>query len=262
MNSYLAILKARILTLLQYRAAAFAGICTQIFWGIIYTMIFQAFYRGSGSAPISLEQAITFIWINQALIQLLPWNFDKEIQQQIRTGNVAYELIRPLDLYWLWFWRSLAHRMAPTVLRSIPLFILAGFFLGLSAPVSWTAGFLFIVSCLLGLWLASAITAIVVISMFWTVSGEGILRLMPSVTLLFSGLAVPLPLFPDWMQPFLSLQPLRGILDIPCRLYTGVIAASDAHYWLLFQFFWAIAFIIFGKWLMNRALRTLVIQGG
>ena len=35
MIRYLAILKARFAALFQYRAAALAGMCTQMFWGFI-----------------------------------------------------------------------------------------------------------------------------------------------------------------------------------------------------------------------------------
>lgn len=43
MTPYLAILSARFRTLLQYRAAAAAGFGTQLFWGLIRMMIFEAF---------------------------------------------------------------------------------------------------------------------------------------------------------------------------------------------------------------------------
>lgn len=263
MRSYLAILKCRMAALFQYRAAALAGLGTQIFWGVIKMMILTAFYAESTTLqPISLQQAITFIWLGQALLQLLPWNIDKEVEFQIRNGNVAYELVRPLDLYWLWFFRSIAMRFLPTLLRSIPIFILAGLFFGLSQPISWPAGIAFGCSVILSVLLSSAITCLIIISLFWTVSGEGILRLLPHTVMLLSGLVVPLPLFPEWMQPFLNLQPFRGIVDIPVRLYTGVIPVSDAPLFLAFQIAWIVVFLIAGVWLIRKALKRIVIQGG
>lgn len=263
MNSYLAILKIRMKTLFQYRVAAFAGICTQLFWGIIQVMVFKAFYsETSVSAPISLSQAITFIWIAQALVQITPWTIDKEIEAQIRSGNVAYELIRPLHLYGLWFARSFALRFAPAALRCMPIFIIAGLFLDLKAPISWEAGVAFSFSVVLALFLGAAITTLVIISLFWTISGDGILRLTPHIAVLFSGIVVPLPLFPHWMQPFLNLQPLRGIMDIPCRLYTGVIPTAEALYYLFFQLAWILIFVYFGQRLMKWASHKFIIQGG
>ena len=53
MRPYLAILRARYLMLLQYRAAALAGVGTQFFWGFIRTMILWAFYAASDTDPPS-----------------------------------------------------------------------------------------------------------------------------------------------------------------------------------------------------------------
>ena len=46
---YVAMLGARFRMLLQYRAAAFAGFATQLFWGAIELMIFAAFYAAHRS---------------------------------------------------------------------------------------------------------------------------------------------------------------------------------------------------------------------
>jgi ABC-2 type transport system permease protein len=263
MKAFLAILKIRMKVIFQYRAAAFAGVSTQFFWGVILVMIYRAFYENSDAPqPISLSQAISFIWIGQSLIQMIPWSIDKEIEEEVRNGNVAYALVRPIDMYGLWFARSFALRTVPTLMRFAPIFAFGGLFFGLSAPISLEAGIAFVISVFFALILSSAISSLILISLFWTVSGEGVQRLMPHFTLFFSGMIVPLPLFPSWMQPILNVQPFRGVMDIPCRLYTGVIPTSEALYYFGFQIIWALVFVLFGQWLLKRALKSFVIQGG
>lgn len=263
MNPYQAIFKCRSALLFRYRTAAIAGFCTQIFWGILKVMILSAFYaHASSSQPISLSQAIAFIWLGQSLLLLLPWNVDKDIEFQIKNGDVSYELIRPLNLYWLWFSRSLSLRVAPTFFRFVPLFLVALLFFDLSYPASWLAGLAFSISLVLAVLLSSTITTLVMISFFWTISGEGIQRLLPHLMIFLSGMTVPLPLFPEFLQPFLSAQPFRGLIDIPCRLYTGVIPVNEAMYYFGFQALWTGLFFIAGRWLINLALKRVVIQGG
>ncbi len=122
LRPYFAIFSARFLMMLQYRAAALAGIATQFWFGAIMIMALSAFYTGDrGSAPITLAEAITYVWLGQAFLGLLPWNVDPEIALMMRTGNVAYERLRPLDTYFYWFARAMAWRVAATLLRSIPL---------------------------------------------------------------------------------------------------------------------------------------------
>ena len=116
LRPYQAIVSARFRTLLQYRAAALAGFATQLFWGLIRVMIFEAFFRSTSTQqPMDLADVVTYIWLGQAFFVLLPWNVDRDIQALIRSGAVSYELLRPLDLYTLWFSRALAWRTAPTL---------------------------------------------------------------------------------------------------------------------------------------------------
>ena len=100
MKAYRAILVSRFLTLLQYRAAAMAGVGTQLFFGLVRVMIYDGFYRSSSTPqPMTSEQVITYIWLGQAVLMLVMLDVDREIAAMIRTGNVAYEMTRPLDLY-------------------------------------------------------------------------------------------------------------------------------------------------------------------
>lgn len=263
MSGYLAIFCIRAKALLQYRAAALAGLATQFFWALIYVMIFKAFYAStSAREPLSLAQTLTFVWIGQSIMPLLPWRSDKDIETQIRTGQVAYELIRPLHLYGVYFAKSLALRLTPTLMRASPIWIIAGFFFDLQAPASPAACLGFIASVLFAALLSASISALAGITLFWTLSGDGIKRLLPHCASLLSGNLIPLLLFPSWMQGFLNLQPFRGIIDIPCRIYTGVISSHDIPLYLGFQLAWAFIFVCIGNLLLSRATHRIAIQGG
>lgn len=257
--------------LLQYRAAAIAGFGTQLFWGFIKVMVFVAFYASATSAqPMTFAEVLVYIWLGQALLALLPWNVDAEIAAQIRSGGVAYELLRPLDLYRFWFARTLAFRIAPTALRMLPMLAFTYLLLPLTpladwalpAPAGTLSGALFVVSALFTLLLSTAFTMLMHIVLIWTISGEGINRMMPGVVSILSGLVVPLPLFPDWLQGFLYWQPFRGMADVPFRIYSGHIAPAEAFAEIALQGGWVVLLVMFGMWLLRRARYRLVVQGG
>ena len=50
MNKYLSFFRLRFVNSLQYRSAAFAGIATQFFWGLMELLLFSAFYRAGDTA--------------------------------------------------------------------------------------------------------------------------------------------------------------------------------------------------------------------
>jgi ABC-2 type transport system permease protein len=263
MSAYLSVFRARFSMLLQYRAAALAGFGTQLFWGLIRVMIFDAFYRSTTAVqPMTYEQTVTYLWLIQAMLMLLTWRVDADIQAMIRDGTLAYELVRPADLYWLWFARSVAARTAPLLLRAIPMFVVAGLFLGLQAPASPAAAGAWLFSVGGAILLGSAITSLMAISLLWTIAGDGISRLVATLTMLFSGSLIPLPFFPEWAQGILNALPFRGLMDIPFRLYMGHLPAGEIVSLLAHQLGWTVALVLLGRWVLGRGLRRMVIQGG
>jgi len=263
MKAYLAVLSARFRMLLQYRAAALAGMGTQLFWGLIRVMIFEAFYRSAtGPHPMIFTEVVDYVWLGQAMFAILPWAIDPEIRTMVRSGTVVYELLRPLDLYSFWYGRGIASRVAPTLLRSVPLLCAAYLFFGLRMPPSPESAAAWGLSTLGALLLSGAIANLIHISLLWTVSGEGLVQLVQVGIFLFSGMIIPLPLFPDWAQPVLQFLPFGGLADLPFRLYTGHIPPGQV--WSVFarQLSWTLALVLIGRWLLARGTRRLVVHGG
>jgi len=262
-SAYWAIVSARFRVLLQYRAAAVAGFGTQLFWGLIRVMIFSAFFASTRSPqPMSREEVLTYVWLGQAMFALLSLGIDSDIQAMMRSGTVVYELLKPVDVYWVWFCRSAALRFVPTVMRGVPVMIVAGLFFQLRLPPS-PASALACAAALFGaLILASAMTTIMSVSLIWTISGLGVTRILPALIYTLSGIIIPIPFFPDWAQPVLHVLPFRHIVDTPFRLYLGHIPAGQAIPLLVQEAVWAAGLIMLGRWLLARGARRLVAQGG
>lgn len=266
MRALLSIVKVRFQLLLQYRAAAMAGLVTQIFFGGIFVMIFDAFYRSSTGVtmPMTYQETVTYIWLGQAFLGLLPWNGDREVQKMIRTGGVAYELLRPLDLYGYWYARIFAQRIAGTLLRCVPLLIVASLLpapYGLLTPKSPMHLFYMVISMLIAVLLGCAMSNLITIAVLFTI-GDGIDRLFPAVVMFFSGMVIPIPLFPDWSQIIFRVLPFSGLTDTAYRYYLGMYGSGDFLISCLHGVFWTIILIGFGQWLVLRAGKRIVVQGG
>lgn len=266
MIAYLSFFRMRFLTLIQYRAAALAGVGTQWMFGMMKVLVLWAFYASSGaSQPMSFSQAATYVWMGQAMLGVLPWNVDREIMTSVLTGQVAYELARPLDLYSMWFARTLAMRTAPTLLRAAPQFLIAlalvpgPYKMALPAP----AGFLaWLVSMACAALLSAAVTNFMHALTLFTVRGEGVVRFLPTLVLFFSGMVVPLRLLPDWAQTAAMLQPFAGLMDLPSQLFSGSLAPQSALWIVPAQLGWAAAFIACGRTLIRLGLRRVCVAGG
>jgi ABC-2 type transport system permease protein len=272
MQAYSSLFFARFALLLQYRGAAFAGVATQLFWGLVKIMVLKAFFSHTSSAqPITFSEVIGYVWLGQAFIMaLIPWSGDKDVQASIHSGAVGYDLLRPVDLYNFWFTRALAMRIAPLVLRALPILSITMLILPLVGLTEWALAFppsaaalvAFGLSFIGAILLSAALTMLLTVSMMWTISGEGVNTIVPTLVIIGSGLVVPLPLFPEWMKPLLHLLPFSGLFDQPLRLFTGNLPPPAIWGVLLHQGIWIAIMVGLGRFLVSRGIHKLVIQGG
>lgn len=270
---YRSLFVSRFQLMLQYRGAAVAGFITQCWWGGIKVMVLAAFYTAStvaAQAPITLSQAITYTWIGQAALALLPWMGDPDVANAVRTGAVSYDRLRPLDFYLLWYSRAAGWIAARVVPRAAMLVTFAAVLMpllgfeewSLQPPSSLEAAVFFVVSVGLALMLSAAMVMLINIGVVASMNHRGVNAIVGPVVIVFSGNLLPLSLFPDGMQTALLLQPLAGLLDIPVRIYFGALQGPGALGGLGLQLFWLTVLVMVGRWWLGRCLRALEVQGG
>ena len=265
---YLAVLAARFSLMLQYRTAALAGFVTQCWWGIIKIMVLAAFYAGGADQPITLSQAITYVWLGQAFLALLPWQADADISIAAETGNVGYERLRPVDTHVLWLMRAIAWRVANATLRAVPMFGIAALLLpviGLRAwawqpPATLLASLMFALSITLTVLLSSTFTVLLNCAVV-ALKTRRASNLAPLFVNSLSGMVVPLVLLPAWAQGFLFWQPFAGLVDIPYRIYFGNLAGNAAFAGLFAQALWTCVFFVLGRAWLSRVMNRIDMQG-
>jgi len=95
MKSYLSYFKLKFTIGLQYRAAALAGISTQIFFGLVYILVYVAFYESDASSiPMPLNELVNFLWLNQAFFAIVYlWYKDKDILNMIKLVTLLMNYV-------------------------------------------------------------------------------------------------------------------------------------------------------------------------
>lgn len=90
---------------LQYRAAVLGAILKGFLWSMMEILGYLAIYRvGGDSLPMELSRTVSYVWAHESFFVLFSVVFgDGEIYSAIRTGEVAYDLARPVGLYGRWF---------------------------------------------------------------------------------------------------------------------------------------------------------------
>ena len=156
MRPFFSMLKMRFINSMQYRAAAWAGVMTQFFWGFMELLLYLTLSRENPTAfTMTLPQLTSYLWLRQAFFAMfLLWSVDQDILDMIMNGDVAYEVIRPVSLYSLWFARNLGSRASKVALRCVPILVVSLILpkpYWLSLPPDLFSGIGFVVS-IIALW--------------------------------------------------------------------------------------------------------------
>ena len=267
MKSYLAYFKLKFLTGIQYRTAALAGICTQAFFGFVHVSLYIAFYEsGSSDLPMELNQLISYIWLGQALFALVYlWYKDKEILGMIKSGNIAYELCRPQDLYFMWAAKIMGDRLSTAALRFLPVILFAvmlpkPYNLDLTTTLPFLL--LFLVSIILSIMLMLCLTLLYHVICLFTLDEKGVVNIFMIISDILSGLIIPIPFFPSFLQNISNILPFRYITDFPFRLYVQHISIQDGLIGIVIQIAWIIILLFLGRYITKKALEKAVVQGG
>ena len=267
MKSYLSYFKLKYKTGLQYRAAAFAGVFTQFFFGLIYVSIYIAFYSSGGkNLPMSLNEVVSYVWLEQAFFALIYIiHRDKEILGKITNGNLSYELVRPQNLYFMWFFKIYGEKLSNVTLRFLPVLIISvilpkPYNLVLNLDISVIL--LFLLTLIISSFLVTSIILIYHILCMFTLDSKGVISIFMTTSDLLSGLVIPIPFFPKLLQKILNFLPFRYVGDFPFRLYTGNINLNFALKGISIQIIWILVLIFLGNVLTKKALKKAVIQGG
>lgn len=266
-RKYATYFRIRFTSGLQYRAAAMAGVATQFAWGFLTVLLYKAFWEADPEAfPMGIAQVTSYMWLRQAFLALFnSWTVDGSILSDITGGNIAYELVRPMNLYALWFTKNISMRAANVTLRFLPVLIVAALVpapYGMSLPAGIPAALGFLATMFLGAFVTCALVMFIYIFTMFTMQPMGVRMVFNAVTDFCSGNLVPLPFFPPALAAVLEFTPFAAMQNVPFRIYSGHIAGWDILRHMGLQALWLVVLVLSGSLLMKKALKRAVIQGG
>jgi ABC-2 type transport system permease protein len=180
----------------------------------------------------------------------------------IRTGEIAVDLLRPMDFFAAWLARDLGRAAFHLLGRGVPLLLVYPLFFRLVWPSSAWQWLAFGFSVGLAVVASFAWRFLVNCAAFWTVDARGVGRMAFLGMLLVSGLVVPLAFFPDPWQWLVRGLPFAAFINAPAEVFMGSVRGPALAATLGLQLFWVAALTVAARWVFGRGVRHLVVQGG
>jgi ABC-2 type transport system permease protein len=224
--------------------------------------VFSAVYRGVAAAGASVatdpETAVWYIAITEWVVFSAPIVM-LQIEEDIRRGDVAYQIARPAS----WIGARFAHGLGMLTVR-------APFMLAIAFGAAWLfAGkpehpAALAIGVAFGLVAAAVMTLFHVaigVAAFWLGDIAPAYWIWQKLLFVLGGLLLPLTFYPDAFVFVARLTPFPALLAGPASLATGAplmgmgVLALTLAFWAVTG--WLIAHAAFG-----RALRRLQVDGG
>ncbi len=263
MRKYIEFTKKCFQRSLTYRINYFTSLSTHIVLVCIYIAIWSALYANKAQVEgISLKEMITYAVLSVMLSKLFITDNVREIQAKVRSGEIATDLMKPIDIQLYLFFSALGTAFFNILMIILPIVVISFLFLELLPPAS----FLLLLYCLIGLGLGFLIVVFIdfIIGMisFWTISTWGFNICKSTMILFFAGVYVPLWFFPEKLRLVAEFLPFRLICFLPLSIYLGKTSNQEILSALLQQLGWVIFFIVMGRLVLKAVVKKVTIQGG
>ncbi|MEU3818699.1 ABC-2 family transporter protein [Streptomyces sp. NPDC030392] len=266
MRLYWAVLTGGFRRHATYRVATAAGVFTNTVFGFILAFTYMALWdERPRLGGYDLAEALAFVWLGQALLaatSLMGGGFEDELIERVKTGDIAVDLYRPADLQMWWFSANLGRAAFQLLGRGVvPMAVGAlAFDIALPGnPLTWPA---FLLAVLLGVVVSFGVWYLVALSVFWVLDGAGVVQAAWLSGMFFSGMLLPLTVFPGALGEVARMLPWASMLQVPADVFLekrtgwGLLEAYG------FQAGWAVVLLAAGRALQAAATRRVVVQGG
>lgn len=267
MSVYLTVARHTVRRHNAYRSATLAGGITNTAFGFIRAAVLIALWHArqpqARIGGYDVTDAVTFCFVSQALIALVAvFGPPMELSERIRTGDVAVDLYRPADLQCWWLADDLGRAAFFVLARAVPVFAVGALAFTVRLPTSPGAWAATVVSVLFAVVVGFALRYLVALCAFWLLDDRGVFLISIVLSGFFSGLALPLVLFPGWLGTLARALPWAATMQVPADVFLGRYPGGRLAEAFGFQLGWAVLLLAAGRLLTAVARRRVVVQGG
>ena len=263
LRTYAEFVRVGFVNTLAYRLRYYTGIVTYFIYVTVYYFIWRAIYEHSTNIEgFDFSHILTYVALGWIIRSFYYNNIDQDMAYQVMEGKLAMDLIKPVNIQFMYIAQALGESMFRAVMLSLPTAVVLLMVYPVRGPASVHHLAAFLISVILSFLLVAAINFAVGTFAIRLKSILGLLRAKYFLLELFSGLLLPISFFPAVFQKMFNFMPFQYISYIPVLLYLGKINGRAIAASLALQLFWVLAMFALGAALWKWSSRKITIQGG
>lgn len=206
---------------LQYTASHAMRTVASIIFGMIYISIWQGIGEQHALEGYGRAGMVAYMAFNQVILWLTMTSHGLGLEDRVRTGQIATDLIRPLHLFVYAAGKEAGSIVYNLLFTAFPLYLLYTLLFGLPVPSDPTVWLRTLAALVMAAYTAICIAYCIGVTALWTVESRWFSLLNYSLSFVLSGFLMPIAWMPGWLQTISRLSPYPVFNDVPTRTYIG-----------------------------------------
>ena len=266
MRVYLEFIKNAFQANIAYKMSVLLRLMTQLIILAVRVSLWRALFKEVGRTTthmgtVSLRDMITYSVVSTGMSLIITTNVIRQVDEKIRTGEIAMDLIKPLNLKASLFCEAVGNNCVRFFLELIPLLIIGILIYGVDYP-PWQNFVIFLVALGNGMVILFSLSYLLGLTGFWYMSVWQFRMTLDMVVLILGGAQIPLWFFPEFLIQISSFLPFKLIYFAPLAIYLEKVTTVDAVGLVLQQFLWIGILLLLEQLVWLKGVKKLVIQGG
>ncbi len=256
---YVAAAGLAVRTNLRARGAVIARLAFYIVLLTVFSRVWAAVGTRTESVGLAMADLVWYLGLTETITLSTPF-LALAIQDDVRRGDIAYQLARPYSYVWL----KVAEGTGEALVRMASI-----------VTIGWTMTWFLagdLPSSVAGLALALPLLPLATLAMvmmqlcvgltaFWLQDATPVHWVTQKMLFVFGGLLFPLEIYPDWLRAICAWTPFSAILHGPASLVIAGDPAAAA--WAFVRLvLWVGVFAFVLERLYRRGRRILDVNGG
>lgn len=261
LRAYRSMARTALKSLVAYQTSFLFGMLASAFGALSMLYLWHSVLESGPKHGFGWPQMKAYLLVAFVAGSLVSGYTDYRMANRIRQGEVALDLVRPVDYQWARFAEGLGSALYEAGTAVAVAAVAGAAFGGVPAPATDTLG-MFALSALLVMPLRFGVVYMSGLLVFWTHNYVGVQAARTALITLFSGALVPLAFLPAWLQTASTYLPFAGMASTPALLYGGSLHGGAAIRAVAVQAVWSIGLWWLARIMWNTACRKLTVHGG
>ena len=248
---------------MTYAFNVYGNIIMQTIIMITSAYFWKALYRNQSYVNgVDAESMLTYIIVSSLLSVLLITNVERRIETSVEKGTVATDMMKPIDLFGMYFAEDIGNIIALVFQNMLPILIIGSLMIKVPRMDDLQDLPLFLLAVTASFLINWLIAALFGMIAFTAVRIDALIQVKKHLLRLLSGSIIPIWFFPAGVAKVLGCLPFVYIYQLPLSIYIGKGNRAEQIRQMQVQFLWLA--ILAGVFLFARgaAARKVMVQGG